>query len=464
MKVLVTGGTGVIGHGVVKVLVERGHSVRLLSRQADKDERASGDRVEAWKGDVSDSTSVRGSAAGCDAVLHIAGIAVEQPPEGTFDRVNVQGTINILTEAWASGVKRLVNLSSLGAERGASDYHKSKLAAEELVKSFEGNWTIVRPGNVYGPGDEVISVLVKMVRSLPVMPMVGFGAEPFQPIWHEDLAEALVRILERDDLGNQTLEVTGTETTSMRDLVDRIREITGRGTAAIPVPATLVSAAVSVAGAVGVDLPVDDNKLTMLSERIMIDRTDDNALVSVLSITPVGIDDGLRRLLEVLPEQTEDDGVGALREKRYWADISRTAHTPESLCEEFRARCSEIMPIDFDGHDRITEGMNLTGAIPGRGQIQVRVSEATPRAVTFATVEGHPLAGAVHFLFDGRDGAVRFTVHVRVRPADAVDWVALNLGGFAMEDLNWQEVVRRMVEVSGGEGAVMMSEDGAPEM
>ena len=144
------------------------------------------------KGDVADLASIRGAADGCDAVLHVAGIVDESPPHATFERVNVQGTANMCAEAERAGVSRLVFVSSLGAPEGASDYHQSKREAEEIVRGFHGNWTVCRPGNVYGPGDGQISVMLRLVRGVsPIVPTVGSGDQTFQPIWWEDLAKAL---------------------------------------------------------------------------------------------------------------------------------------------------------------------------------------------------------------------------------------------------------------------------------
>ncbi len=137
-------------------------------------------------------------------MLHLAGIVTEDPPDVTFATINVEGTKHILAEAERAGVKRFVFVSSLGAPRGESGYHRSKREAEAAVRSFRGAWTIGRPGNVYGPGDEQISVLLRMVRGAsPIIPKIGDGDQPFQPIWWEDAAYALADLVERDDLSQQ---------------------------------------------------------------------------------------------------------------------------------------------------------------------------------------------------------------------------------------------------------------------
>ena len=133
MRVLVTGGTGVVGTSAVTALRARGHALRVLTRHADTAATDGDGDVEFWTGDVADAESIRGAAAGCDAVLHLVAIVDESPPSRTFESVNVAGTANVLAEAARSSVPRFVFVSSLGAEHGRSGYHASKRAAEALV-------------------------------------------------------------------------------------------------------------------------------------------------------------------------------------------------------------------------------------------------------------------------------------------------------------------------------------------
>ena len=79
--------------------------------------------VTPVKASISDGATLPGAAEGCDAVIHIAGIVAEDPPEITFEKVNVEGTRNLVAEAEQAGVGRFIYISSLGADRGESDYH-----------------------------------------------------------------------------------------------------------------------------------------------------------------------------------------------------------------------------------------------------------------------------------------------------------------------------------------------------
>ena len=459
MKVLVTGGTGVVGSGAVSELVRRGHAVRLLSRNAREDVAQWGERVEPWPASVSEPERLKGSADGCDVVLHVAGIVAESPPEVTFQSVNVDGTRNMLREAERAGVGRFIYVSSLGADTGKSDYHRSKLAGESLVKEFRGGWIILRPGNVYGPGDEVVSLLLKMVRTLPAIPVIDGGDDPFEPVLVDDLAIAIASAVERPDLHGRTLELAGNERTSTNDLISRFETLTGRKPTRIPVPGFLASAGAAIAELAGMALPVNESQLTMLREGNVIRTPGGNALTGVFKIEPTTLEDGLKKLADAQPEQLPEEGIGALKRKRIWADISASRLTPEELFERFRRDFNEATPgiVDAEvepGTDcELTPGATITMSLPVRGNVQVRVQEVTPVKATLVTVEGHPLAGAVRFLSEQRGDQVRFEVQVYDRPANIADWFAMKTVGEAMQTRTWDSVVQRMIDESGGVAA-----------
>lgn len=438
MKVLVTGGTGVIGEGVISELIARGHSVRLLSRHA-KDDAMQWPDVEPFEGNVADPSSLAGAADGCDAVVHIAGIAEEDPPKRTFEAVNVEGTRNILEEAKRAGVQRFVFVSSLGADIGQSAYHQSKKAAEEIVARSDVQWTIVRPGNVYGPGDEVLSLILKMVRVLPAVPVIDGGNQEFQPIWHEDLAKMLAATVERHDLAKQTLEAAGPEITSMKDVVERFREITGRAPVKVPVPSALAQ------------FGVDENKLQMLKERNVVRG---RSAAEVLGVDTTPLDEGLRLLADALKESRPEDGFGSFEHKTFFAEIRGARHSAASLMATFRDRVNEFMPTEFVAEpgapDRIDKGTTLTGSLPLRGNFQVRVEVAEPTHVVFATVEGHPLVGIVEFTSAEENGVLRFAIDTWTRASSVFDWLAVRAVGAPMQDANWRTVVQRIIEASGG--------------
>lgn len=449
MKILVTGGTGVIGEGLLPEFASSGHSVRLLSRHADEDAKAWND-VEPFVGDVGDASTITNAAEGCDAIVHIAGIVAEDPPRITFQSVNVDGTKNILAEAVRAGARRFLFVSSLGADIGTSDYHRSKLAAERLVQESSLDWTIVRTGNVYGPGDEVISLILKMVRVLPAVPMIDDGKQEFQPIWHKDLARMLAAIVERSELSGQILEAAGADVTTTSDLIERFATITGRKPVRLPVPKALAQLT-SQLGSLAVDLPIDENKLTMLEEKNVIRN---RSAAEALGIATTPLDEGLRKLADTLQESLPEEGFGSLQHKRFTAVIAGSRHPAPALMTIFKERINEVMPIEFSAEsgapERVEKGATFSGSLPLRGNFQVRVEVSDPTHVVFATIEGHPLAGIVEFRGEDVAEGVRFSVDVYTRAANFLDWLAGRTLGAPAQDANWRTVVQRMIDFSGG--------------
>jgi uncharacterized protein YbjT (DUF2867 family) len=464
MKVLVTGGTGVIGDSVVRALHARDHTVRVLTRNAGRDQRWWPSGVDGWAGDVSDERTIRGSAAGCDVVIHIAGIAAEEPPDRTFQRVNIEGTRYVVLEAERSGVRKLIYVSSLGADRGTSEYHKSKSVAEDVVRTFTRDWLVLRPGAVYGPGDEHLSVLLRMVRTLPVIPTIGSGAREFQPIWHEDFAAAAAAAAERDDLRCRSLDLGGAELTSQSDLVRRFSELTGREVVQAPVPATVASWGLRALGAIGVDVPFTGEQLDMLADGNVVPPGSANALTEVFGIVPTRLDDGLRRLVDEQPAQLPSEGRGTASRKRYWVDIRGSQYDADQLFTHLREHLSALLPAtvrvkpDSDAAPMLVEGQTLTLELPLRGDVQVRVAEMADQHMSLITVAGHPIAGAVRLLTSNDDGAVRFEIQVYDRPASAIDEVVMRTVGGWLQRSVWIDLAQNVIRASGGEGRVQTEE------
>jgi uncharacterized protein YbjT (DUF2867 family) len=467
MNVLVVGGTGVVAEGVVLALLKSGHQVTLLSRHAEEEKVAWPGSVRFRNADVTDPASLRGSAGGMDAVVHLAGIIREQPPELTFEKVNVIGVRNIVQEANVAGVHRFIHVSSLGAERGVSPYHASKRRGEAEVQACHCDWVILRPGGVYGPGDETISTVLKMVRTWPVVPVVGQGDQVFQPIWFEDLGAAICRCITDSGLGGKSLNLAGTEQVTVNDLINRLRKLTCRNAPTIGFPTRVTRLAVRSAEWLSTKLrgmikgfhaepPLSDSTLTMLLEGNLIEADSRNSLPELLRRPPTCLDEGLRRLVDEMPELEPDEGVGRLTHKRFWSDFPQEAvGSAETLMELCQQNIAEIMPIDFcaepGASQSVAPGCTFTAQLPIRGHIQIRIEECSPRSVIFMTVQGHPLAGMVHFSVEDRDRETRFQIEVHCRAGSVLDWVAEKTFAWYLQNQTWRGVLRRLAKAAGVE-------------
>jgi NADH dehydrogenase len=312
-------------------------------------------------------------------------------------------------------------------------------------------WLIVRPAGVYGPGDEVISTILKLVRALPAIPVIDDGEQRFQPIWFEDLGRAIATLVDRRERF-RVIELAGSEITTLNDLLRRFSAITGRKPLKVAVPMPLASLATRVAS-LAVDLPIDQVKLTMLQEENVL--SDPNARpLADLGIEETPLDKGLRILADSIPEQLPEEGVGSMEHKRFWAEIAGSRYSAARLMAHFRDHVNDVMPIEFAAEPhaptRIEAGVTMTGHIPGRGNIQIRVEKAQPTHVVFATIEGHPIAGIVEFTTHDTATGVRFAIDVFARAANLFDLIALRTVGNTAQAANWRTVVQRMIDVSGG--------------
>jgi NADH dehydrogenase len=206
---------------------------------------------------------------------------------------------------------------------------------------------------------------------------------------------------------------------------------------------------------IGAKVPITESQLTMLSEGNVIRTPGTNALTSVFRITPTTLDSGLRKLADVQPEQTPEKGVGLLKRKRFWIDLSGSPLTPEELFARFRVRFGELTPFLMDlraepGTPTVLDhATTITMSLPLRGNVQVRVVKLTANEAVLVTLGGHPLAGAIRFLSEELADLIRFQIQVYDRPANLADWVAMRTVGEGMQARTWESLLQAIVVESG---------------
>ena len=294
-RVFITGATGFVGRGVVQALRADGHIVRCLVRRGSEPLLKGLGAVERVEGDVLIRRTLDVAMAGCDAVIHLVGIIRERPALAeTFERLHVDATLNVLAAASGAGARRVLHMSALGTRPGArARYHQTKWRAEEAVRSSGLDWTIFRPSIIYGAGDELVSMLARLVRRAPVVPVLGSGETRLQPIAVEHVAEGFVRALRTPVSVGQTYEVAGPATYRFVELLDVIGAAIGRPRVRkVHVPLGLVSAATRALGWLPF-FPVTTDQLIMLGEDNV---TDPMRFYTDFGIAPESLAAGLKRM------------------------------------------------------------------------------------------------------------------------------------------------------------------------
>jgi len=295
-RVFVTGATGFVGRAVVHALRAHGHAVRCLVRRGSEHALHGLEAIERVEGNVLARRGLEAGIAGCDTLIHLVGIIREHPAAGvTFERVHTQATVKVLEAAAAAGVRRFIHMSALGTRPDArARYHATKWAAEEAVRASGLPWTIFRPSIIYGRGDGFVSLLARMIRRLPVVPVVGSGGQRLQPVAVEHVAEAFARAVTLPTAAKQTYEAGGPDAVTMLALLDLVADALGRRhPVKAHVPLGLVrGAARLLQGLPG--FPLTTDQLVMLEE----DNTcDPSAFYAAFDLTPLPLATGLQRML-----------------------------------------------------------------------------------------------------------------------------------------------------------------------
>ena len=237
--VVVFGGGGFLGQRLVGRLTAEGMSVRVAVRYPDPTRiklRAIGfDLVTVVPADVHDSVSVADAVAGAGAVVNTVSAYVEKG-NTTFEAVHVRGAETVAREAVAASVARLVLVSGIGADSSSgSPYIRARGRGEQVVWQNFPEATIVRPGAMFGPNDALFGTIADLARFLPVVPLIG-GDTRLQPVFVEDVAEAIVSILTNPGTVGQTYELAGPRVYTLRELVSMTLHLIGKQRPLIPVP------------------------------------------------------------------------------------------------------------------------------------------------------------------------------------------------------------------------------------
>ncbi|KXV32673.1 oxidoreductase [Gluconobacter thailandicus] len=246
-KVAVLGGGGFIGRSFVRKLVATGHVVRIGSQNPEVIQglgkaRGTG-RVEFLKVSVSDADQLDRLFDGADAAVNL--VSVMTPDIRVLHKINVDGAHLAAVRARRAGVKQYVHMSAIGASlTSPGAYGRSKGAAEQVVRRVFPDAGLLRPSVVFGPEDSFFNLFALIAAVSPVLPVFAQHTH-YQPVFVEDVAEALLRLLEPEHAG-RIVEAGGPDILSMRDMMAFVLEVSGRHRLLLPIPGVVARFEASV--------------------------------------------------------------------------------------------------------------------------------------------------------------------------------------------------------------------------
>ncbi len=197
--ILITGASGYIGRHLVARLVEQGERPRCLVRDLQRAAQVlPAEKVELVQGDTTKPATLEDAVQGIDTIVHAAFMTADlkESVGNHYATTNVDGTANLIDAAKAAAVKRIIELSGLGTrpDRPGS-YMQGRYEAEQMLIKSGLNWTIIRPSVLFGKDAPFIKGLADLIRTAPVVPLIGGGKILFQPIAVEDVVTVIIKVL-----------------------------------------------------------------------------------------------------------------------------------------------------------------------------------------------------------------------------------------------------------------------------
>lgn len=237
---VVFGGSGFIGRNVVRELAKRGWRVRVAVRRPHhalflRPMGAVG-QVQLVQANLRDRRSVAEALKGADAVVNLVGVLFQQGPQ-SFQAVQAEGAATIADLARAEGIGSFVQLSAIGASADSESlYARTKAEGEAAVRAAIPSATILRPSIVFGPEDDFFNRFAAMAMFAPALPLIGGGHTKFQPVYVDDVADAVAAALERSDASGKTYELGGPRVYTFKALLELMLAVIDRKRLLAPLP------------------------------------------------------------------------------------------------------------------------------------------------------------------------------------------------------------------------------------
>jgi NADH dehydrogenase len=267
--IAITGASGYLGSHLTRRLAQQGQSCKAFVRnreRAEKEERLKGLSVEWVEADVTNPANLLSALKDVDTVIHTVAIAIEKG-DRTYEKINFQGTVNVVEAAKSNGVKRFINVSQLGADAGLPyRFLASKGKAQDFVASSGMQWTAFLPSVIWGPEDEFANTFARLVPLTPlIFPIVGDQNSQFQPIWVEDVVTACIASIDNPDTIGEKYELGGPEILTLEEIERRTLQAIGASRKMVHVPLSILKIAVTIMEKLLPNPPVTRSLLELLA-------------------------------------------------------------------------------------------------------------------------------------------------------------------------------------------------------
>jgi len=244
---LIAGATGVIGRRLAAALRADGARVRALVRDLERGRRILGPEVELFAADLDRAPDLAAAMDGVEVAYFLVHMLGSGPDYARRERAAAEA---FAKAAAAAGVRRIVYLGGLGADRGGSPHLDSRHETAEALRRFGPPLTYFRAAMIIGPHSESYELLRSIGTRLPVLPEPGWLRSRTQPIGIRDVVAYLREAPRVPASAGRTIEIGGPDVMEHLDVIARFAEETGRRPAIrLPLPDAIASPGTVAAGA-----------------------------------------------------------------------------------------------------------------------------------------------------------------------------------------------------------------------
>lgn len=300
---VVFGGSGFIGRNVVRELAKRGWRVRVAVRRPHhalflRPMGAVG-QIQLAQVNVRYRGSITEALKGADAVVNLVGL-LHQEGAQKFDTVQAGGAAAIAQLAAAEGVTNFVHVSAIGADAESDSlYARSKGLGEKAVRDAMPSAAIIRPSVVFGTEDKFFNKFAAMLSMtppfLPVPILFGGGQTKFQPVYVDDVADAICGALETPAAAGRTYEIGGPRVYTFKELLELVLKETGRKRILMPVPFALAPVVGFAGEMVGLapffEPPVTRDQIRLMKHDNVVGASEEDVgVIGDFGIAPVTVE------------------------------------------------------------------------------------------------------------------------------------------------------------------------------
>jgi len=294
VRVAVTGATGFVGRHLVERLLKDSHEVTIVANRRSGANLFS-DRVKYTRASVHNVHELQAAFSDSQAVFHLVGIIAETR-NNTFKTTVEQGTKNVISACQQNNIETIIYLSALGTTEDAqSKYFKTKWSAEQSVKNSGINWTIFRPSIIYGRSDGFLTMMSKIIKLSPFVPIFGDGKYKLQPVYIGDLVEAMAKSLADKECRGETIEIGGALPLEYVEIINSIKKALKKKRMNLFIPMAVIKPVAVLLEKILKPSPLTTDQLVMLELGSVCDLS---KMKRLFEIEPVGFDEGLKKVLE----------------------------------------------------------------------------------------------------------------------------------------------------------------------